>query len=103
MNFRTFYEKLKSEFNISVAYDHFESKPTVPFIVFLDEGKRVYAADNINYFKFNNIRVELYTDRKDLELEEQLENFFNRENLIFVDDGSTYIEDEKLYVHYYHI
>lgn len=103
MNYEELYKKLKEKFGVSVAYDHFESKPTLPFIVFVDEGKDGYEADNLNYFKFSKTRVELYTESKDLKFEERLENFFDEEELIFEDDGSVYIEDEKLYVHYYHI
>lgn len=97
------YRNLKKELKIPIAYDHFEDGPSVPFIAYVDEGKKFFIADRNVYTKKTKIRIELYTNKKDLNLEEKLENYFYKNNIIFEDNETVYIPKEKLYVHYYHI
>lgn len=103
MTLNDLYKELKQELKIPVAYDHFEESPSVPFIAYVDEGKSVFIADRNVYTKKTKIRIELYTEEKDIELEEKLEELFYKKNIIFDDDATVYISKEKLYVHYYHI
>ena len=59
------------------AYDHFTKKNTPggpPFICFLyPESENMFADDSV-YQKIKRLYIELYTDRKDLEKEEAVEN-----------------------------
>ena len=48
------------------------------------------------YFKVKQLDVELYTDKKDLALEEELEKILDAQG-IFYNKTETYIKSEKLY------
>ena len=49
------------------AYDHFAEgeSPDPPFICYLLPGSDNFAADGRVYFRSSEVRIELYTDRKD--------------------------------------
>ena len=48
------------------------------------------------YFKVTEVHIELYTDRKDLELEERIEAVLDEYGL-FYDKNEVWITSEKLY------
>ena len=56
------------EMDIPFAYDHFAEgeSPEPPFICYLIPGTDNFAADGRVYYKTNEVRIELYTDRKDI-------------------------------------
>ena len=83
---------------IPYAYDHFaeSESPDPPFICFLTPGSDNFAADDRVYFKAAVVHVELYTDLKDPDLEQQLEAVLD-ERGIFYDKTEVWIESEKLY------
>lgn len=86
------------ESDIPFAYDHFaegeSSDP--PFICYLFPGSNNFAADGKVYFKANEVHIELYTDFKDLTVEQKLEAVLD-EHGIFYNKSETWIESEKLY------
>lgn len=84
--------------NIPFAYDHFAEgeSPIPPFICYLLPSSNNFAADGVVYHKINEVHVELYTDLKDISVEEKLEAVFN-EYGIFYNKSETWIESEKLY------
>ena len=47
-------------------------------------------------YKINEVHIELYTDLKDLAVEQQLEDVLD-EHGIFYNKSETWIESEKLY------
>ena len=49
------------------AYDHFAEgeSPDPPFVCYLLPGSDNFAADGRVYFRISEVRIELYTDRKD--------------------------------------
>ena len=49
------------------AYDHFAEgeSPNPPFICYLFPGSDNFSADGRVYFWISEVRIELYTDRKD--------------------------------------
>lgn len=67
--------ELLSKTGIPFAYDHFAEgeSPDPPFICFLLPASDNFSADGQVYFKVTEVHIELYTDRKDLELEERVE------------------------------
>lgn len=83
---------------IPFAYDHFaESEaPEPPFICYLLSDSDNFAADGKVYFKANEVHIELYTDTKDLSVEQQVEAVLD-EHGIFYDRSEVWIESEKLY------
>jgi hypothetical protein len=86
------------ETEIPFAYDHFAEgeSPQPPFICYLLPGSNNFAADGKVYFKANEVHIELYTDFKDLTVEQKLEAVLD-EHGIFYNKSETWIESEKLY------
>jgi len=95
------YNLLKST-GLPVAYHHFDEPPSLPYIVYLFTFSDNLGADNKVYQKINNYQVELYSEKKDLESEQLLENVFD-ENDIYYDKSETYIESEEMYQVIYEI
>lgn len=90
--------RILTEFGIPYAYDHFAEgeSPEPPFVCYLFPGSDNFSADGRAYFKINEVRVELYTDYKDLALEKKLEDVLDAHG-IFYGRSETWIESEKLY------
>lgn len=86
------------ETGIPFAYDHFAEgeSPDPPFICYLLPGSDNFSADGRVYFKINEVRIELYTDSKDLSVEQKLEDVLDAHE-IFYNKSETWIDSEKLY------
>lgn len=83
---------------IPFAYDHFAEGEAVdpPFICYLLPDSDNFAADGRVYFKANEVHIELYTDTKDLSVEQKVEAVLD-EHGIYYDRSEVWIESEKLY------
>ena len=83
---------------IPFAYDHFAEgeSPKPPFICYLLPGSNNCAADGKVYFRINQVRIELYTDSKDLSVERKVEMVLD-ESGIFYNKSEVWIQSEKLY------
>ena len=90
--------QILSETQIPFAYHHFAEgeSPEPPFICYLLPGSNNFSADGKVYYKINEVHIELYTDLKDLAVEQQLEEVLD-EYGIFYNKSETWIESEKLY------
>lgn len=90
--------QILSEIQIPFAYHHFAEgeSPEPPFICYLLPGSNNFSADGKVYYKINEVHIELYTDLKDLAVEQQLEDVLD-EHGIFYNKSETWIESEKLY------
>lgn len=90
--------QILNETQISFAYHHFAEgeSPEPPFICYLLPGSNNFSADGKVYYKINEVHIELYTDLKDLAVEQQLEDVLD-EHGIFYNKSETWIESEKLY------
>lgn len=86
------------EMQLPSAYDHFVEgeSPDPPFIVFQYPKAHNFAADGKVYFKVNRLNIELYTDLKNVELEEQVEAVLDSHG-IFYAKSEVWIESEHLY------
>ena len=83
---------------IPFAYDHFAEgeSPEPPFICYLLPASDNFAADGTVYFPITEIDIELYTDKKDPEIEKRLEDQLIQSG-IFFEKTETWIDSEKLY------
>lgn len=83
---------------IPFAYDHFAEGEAVdpPFICYLLPESDNFAADGKVYFKADEVHIELYTDTKDLSVEQKVEAVLD-EHGIYYDRSEVWIESEKLY------
>jgi hypothetical protein len=88
--------------NLPVAYHHFTSPPTPPYIVYLFSYSSNFGADNKVYDAEKNFQVELYTTNKDPTSEALIEDLLDV-NDIYWEKTETYIESEGLYQVLYEI
>lgn len=86
------------ETGIPFAYDHFAEgeSPEPPFICYLLPGSDNFAADGRVYFKINEVRIELYTDKRDVSVEKQVEDALDDRG-IFYNKSEVWISEERLY------
>ena len=86
------------EMDIPFAYDHFAEgeSPAPPFLCYLLPGSDNFAADGRVYYKMSEARIELYTDFKDVSLEEKVTAVLDSHG-IFYEQSEVWIEEEKLY------
>ena len=86
-----------------VAYSHFDDDPpSIPFITYLEFDSDNFHADNKTYQQVKNINIELYTNKKDLEAEQTLENLLDANDIPY-ETSETYIESERLFQKIYEI
>lgn len=80
------------------SYDHFAEgeSPDPPFICCLLPGSDNFAADGRVYFRISEVRIELYTDRKDSGAEALVETVLDNAG-IFYNKSEAWIQSEKLY------
>ena len=90
--------QMLQEMQIPFSYHHFAEGEAVnpPFICYLLPGSNNFSADGKVYFKINEVRIELYTDLKDLAVEQQVEDILDKYE-IFYNKSETWIEGERLY------
>ena len=90
--------KILEEAGIPFAYDHFAEGecPDPPFICYLLPQSDNFSADGKGYLKVSSVNIELYTDSKDLTVEQKLEAVLDMHG-IFYDKTEVWIESEKLY------
>ena len=101
MDEATLYALLKT-INLPVAYHHFTSPPTPPYIVYLFSYSSNFGADNKVHSQADNYQVELYTKTKDPTSEKLVEDLFDA-NDIYWEKTETFIESEGLYQVLYEI
>ncbi len=103
MTLTELYQLLKQS-GIPVTYSHFEEgqAPELPYICYLEVGNSNLMADGIVYSKIIEVDIELYYEKKDLALEEGLEQLLMNNNIPW-NATETYINDEKLYQKTYEV
>lgn len=86
------------EAGLPLAYDHFAEgeSPEPPFLIFLFPGSDNMFADNGVYFKISQLNMELYTNKKDPELEEKLEDILTAHEISW-EKSEVWIDSEKMY------
>lgn len=87
-----------NETGIPFAYDHFAEgeSPEPPFICYLLPQSDNFSADGRVYYKISGVHIELYTDIKDLSVEQKVEAVLDTHG-IFYEKSEVWIESEKLY------
>ena len=87
-----------NEMGIPFAYDHFAEgeSPEPPFICYLLPQSDHFSADGKVYYKISGVHIELYTDIKDLSVEQKVEAVLDTHG-IFYEKSEVWIEIERLY------
>jgi hypothetical protein len=88
---------------VPVTRNEFAEVVDPPFLVYISDDPDLTGADNVVYYQHNKFRVELYTDKKEGALEEQLEALFTDNELYFSKDGDIKIDSENLWMTVYYI
>ena len=90
--------RIVSGMGIPFAYDHFAEgeSPDPPFLCYLLPGSNNFSADGKVYYKIGRVNLELYTDRKDPEVEQKLEDALDAASN-FYNKTEVWIDSEKLY------
>lgn len=88
-----------SSIGIPYAYNQFDNDTpqSPPFVCFLFDRDDDFIADGINYQSIRHLSVELYTDTKDFELEQTVEDVLNAHQLVY-SRQETYLESERMYM-----
>jgi hypothetical protein len=73
-----------------------KSRLSATFLIFLSPGENTFSADNSMYFSFKMLDIELYTDVKNPELENQIEEVLKRHEIYYT-KSEVWIESERLY------
>lgn len=91
-------EGMLDEIGIPYTYHHFTAAKAVepPFICWLTPGSNNFAADGMVYHQGMQLDIELYTDKKDQEMEERIEAVLNQHE-IYWEKSEVYVESEKMY------
>lgn len=86
------------QLNIPYAYHHFaESKsPKLPFVVYLLPNTNHFKADGKIHFKVSVVHLEIYSDKKDITLEQKVESILDKNSIVY-EKSEVWIESEKLY------
>ncbi|WP_085521420.1 hypothetical protein [Tuberibacillus sp. Marseille-P3662] len=85
-----------------VSYSHFDDEVTPPYITYLVTGSSNMIADNHVYQKIDNVRVELYTNYKDLQAEKAIEDLLVQNDIPY-ESTETFIDSERLFQKVYEI
>ena len=90
--------KILEEIELPFAYDHFSEgeSPEPPFICYLTPSSEYFAADGGVYHRIYDVHIEVYTDKKDTEIEAKVEEILDKHK-IFYNKSVVWIPTEKLY------
>lgn len=89
--------------NIPVAYNHFdvELKVVPPFIAYREIAPETFKADGRTYYRPYGFEIELVTEKKDVELENTIEELLNTNNIPYDKSDDVWDEAEKIYHIFY--
>lgn len=87
--------QILEEAGVPVARGSFKKAQPPPYIIYVFSHSSNFSADSTVYLKRDNYQVELYTEKKDIALEEILEGIFYAHG-IFYDKSETQLESEGL-------
>lgn len=104
MKHKDIYDLLNT-LNIPVAYDHFDSNKNInpPFIIYREVNPETFKADGITYYRTHQYELELITEKKDVSLQETIENLLTNNNIPYDLDDEIWDKEEKIYHNFYEI
>lgn len=94
MTLEELYQGLKSIVP-NVTYYSFSKPVSYPAIAYFVPDTSNFSADGIAYLQVKNVNIELYTEKKDLEIEQKIADFLIKNGLFF-EQEEDYINSEKL-------
>ncbi len=90
--------EMLEETSLPFAYDHFAEgdSPALPFICFLFPSSDNFMADGQVYQKIDALHIELYTERKQPDVESRLEAVLDRYGIGY-NKSEVWIDTEQMY------
>lgn len=105
IKFNELYQTLKSS-GLTVVYDDYQgqkdSTPTLPFISYYVTESTPISSDNIVTAEPLDVTIELYTQKKDLELEKKIKSILTESELYYECSGGSNPE-RGLHIEYFEI
>ncbi len=95
MELQEIYEKLCT-LGLPVAYLQFHKPQKLPFIAYFEAGTEIQGADKYNLYRRTEIRIELYSEKKNPELERKIENLFRTVEI--EKNGDIYLHTENMFM-----
>lgn len=80
---------------IPVAFDHFATAQSLPYMIYIVTANDNFAADDSVYYTHPHIQLELYTESKNQTLETVVEATISD---FFYQKDEGYLTDEKMYM-----
>jgi hypothetical protein len=106
MDLVTLSSELSKATGLPIAYHHFPkgtktyTPPAPPFLIYyLNEDVPDLADDGV-YYQVLSVSVELYTNKKELELEQKVSDFFASLEIVPI-HSEEWIDEEKMYLELY--
>ena len=70
-------QKRLKTLDIPVAYYKFNTPQKLPFVVYYEDGASIEGADKLNLYRRADITITLYSAKKELSIEKQIEDLFS--------------------------
>lgn len=104
MKHKDIYNLLKT-LEIPVAYNKFEVNQNMipPFIVYREISPETFKADGVTYYRPYNFEIELVTEKKDVEFEQNIEKLLTENKIPYDKSDDVWDDDEKIYHIFYEI
>ena len=103
MTLQELYKQLK-HLQLPVQYYMFQEgqAPDLPYIIYYNPSEQHLNADNFTLFVTKDVIIEVYSEFKDLSLEDKLKELFDKNKLTYTFQ-ETYLKDERMYMLAYQI
>lgn len=98
----TIYQVLQTT-GLPVAYSHFKTAQTPPYLVYIGTGQTNFEADDDFYYGYNRYQVEYYYTLKDENAEAAIESALLANGFRYAKSEDNYIESEGVFVIYYYL
>lgn len=95
-------EDILKQTSYPVKYSHFEKPVKAPYIVYIIRNTDNYMADNKVFMKIDNVQIELYTSKKDVESEKKIEKLLDEKEIAY-ESSETWLEGERLFQKIYEV
>ena len=89
--------EIAAAMGIPWSYDHFETEPAPPYLVYYYPSENDFVADGENYANVRALTFELVTSEKDFELEAAIEAELRAADIVWY-KATDYINDEKVFM-----
>lgn len=91
-------EQMLDKTGIEYSYHHFETEEAVdpPFIVWYMLDSSNTRADGKVYTKSGRMNIELYTDQKDFDMEQRIEDILDLYEIAY-EKTEAYLDNEMMY------